>query len=47
MLVMKNTANNTMYIEQELHTFYNHLIGLQSFILKHFISINFFTTFFN
>ena len=27
MLVMKNTANNTMYIVQELHTFYNHSMG--------------------
>ena len=28
MPVMKNTTNNTMYIVQELHTFYNHSMGL-------------------
>ena len=25
---MKNATNNTMYIVQELHTFYNHSMGL-------------------
>ena len=30
MLVMKNIANNIMYIVQELHIFYNHLMGLYS-----------------
>ena len=24
MIIMKNMTNNTMYIMQELHTFYNH-----------------------
>ena len=28
MLVMKNTANNTMYIAQKLHIFYNYSMGL-------------------
>ena len=27
MLVIKNTANNTMYIVQELHTFYDYSMG--------------------
>ena len=34
MLVMKNTANNTMYSVQEPHTFYKHSMELHSMKLQ-------------
>ena len=53
MLVTKNKANNTMYIVEELNFFINIQWNciqwncIQSLIIKHFISINIFTTLFN
>ena len=48
MLAIKNTANNTIYTIQALHTFYKHImkLNLMTLYLKfHFIGIS--TTFFN
>ena len=44
-LVMKNAANNTIYNKHSMGSHLKELI--QGFIMKHFISINTFITFFN
>ena len=49
MLVMKNTANNTMYMCKNYTLFYKHSVELylMKLHLKPFISVNISSTFFN